>query len=111
MYSAKRRSRVPPLFGGATGQDDVHTTGEAFTGTKSGRGLTAAPSRNTVLRVSLWNELVYDEVQFVNRDLWERYGIPDIFGEDQLVFYEHRNRHSMIIVNKASIIQIEARQG
>lgn len=107
---AKKNKYTQPLFGGATGQDDVHLSGEPFTGTKSGRGLSEVSSKTSQFRISLWNELVYDDVQFVNRDLWDRYGIPDIFGEDQLTFFEKRSKNAIIVISKSSVVQIEVRQ-
>lgn len=111
-FLVHRRTKPGPktLIGGATGKDDIHALGEQYNGIKSGRGLSVSQPKDVHLRVTLAYELVYDDVTFLSPDDFDKYGIPDIFGEDQLVFYERRIRGKIIICHKLNIMQIEARQ-
>ena len=102
---------IGPVMGGATGKDDIHALGEQFSGTKSGRGMSVPQPKDIHLRVTLAYELVYDDCIFISPDDWDKYGIPTIFGEDQLVFYENRIKGKIILCHKLNIMQIEARQG
>jgi hypothetical protein len=80
---------------------------EGVTSARVNATLKTSAQKGWLLRVSLSGDQTYEDVEFFTKQECIEMGIPDIFGDFQLVFKELRNKRRIIVSHQMNVTQIE----